>query len=89
VAQNLWENTHFSTERGKNHELGTGFLCIRESYQQLRGLSMLVLHNSTKRSLVLYHCSERNAPTEHKTDDVKTASTRNWNVSLINSINTI
>jgi exonuclease III len=27
----------------KNHELGTGFLCIRESYQQLRGLSLLVI----------------------------------------------
>jgi hypothetical protein len=26
----------------ENHELGTGFLCIRESYQQLRGLSLLV-----------------------------------------------
>jgi hypothetical protein len=26
----------------ENHELGTGFLYIRESYQQLRGLSLLV-----------------------------------------------
>jgi hypothetical protein len=26
-----------------NTELGTGFLCIRESYQQLRGLSLLVI----------------------------------------------
>jgi hypothetical protein len=27
----------------ENHELGTGFLCIRESYQQLRGLSLIVI----------------------------------------------
>jgi hypothetical protein len=27
----------------KNHELGTGFLYIRESYQQLRGLSLLMI----------------------------------------------
>jgi hypothetical protein len=27
----------------ENHELGTGFLCIRESYQQLGGLSLLVI----------------------------------------------
>jgi hypothetical protein len=24
-------------KRNENHELGVGFLCIRESYQQLRG----------------------------------------------------
>jgi hypothetical protein len=29
--------------RNENHELGTGFLCISESYQQLRGLSLLVI----------------------------------------------
>jgi hypothetical protein len=32
-------------EGNENRELGTGFfffLCIRESYQQLRGLSLLV-----------------------------------------------
>jgi hypothetical protein len=29
------------------------------------------------------------APTEDKTDDVKDSSTRNWNVCLINSLNTI
>jgi hypothetical protein len=27
----------------ENHELGTGFLYIRESYQQLRGLSLLMI----------------------------------------------
>jgi hypothetical protein len=43
VALNLRKKSHFSMKKGnENHELGTGFLCIRESYQQLRGLSLLV-----------------------------------------------
>jgi hypothetical protein len=42
VAPNLLGNTHSSMERGMNHELGTVFFCIRESYQQLTGMSLLV-----------------------------------------------
>jgi hypothetical protein len=30
-------------KRKQNHELGTAILCIRESYQQLKGLSLLVI----------------------------------------------
>jgi hypothetical protein len=37
------EYTLFCVKRNENHELVTGFLCIRESYQQLRGLSLLVV----------------------------------------------
>jgi hypothetical protein len=37
------EYTFFYRKVNENHELGTGFLCIRESYQQLRGLSVLVI----------------------------------------------
>jgi hypothetical protein len=33
----------FQWKRNKNHELGTELLCIRESCQQLRGLSLLVI----------------------------------------------
>jgi exonuclease III len=37
-------NTHFSTERGmKTMNWVQGFLYIRETYQQLRGLSLLMI----------------------------------------------
>jgi hypothetical protein len=36
------EYTFFYRKSSENHERGTGFfLCIRKSYQQLRGLSLL------------------------------------------------
>jgi hypothetical protein len=37
------EYTFLYGKGNKNRELGTGFLCIRESYQQLRGFSLLVI----------------------------------------------
>jgi hypothetical protein len=37
------EYTFFHGKINENHELGTGFLNIRESYQQLSGYSLLVI----------------------------------------------
>jgi hypothetical protein len=37
------EYTFFYRKGNENHELGIGFLYIRESYQQLRGLSLLMI----------------------------------------------
>jgi hypothetical protein len=36
------ECTFFYGTGNENHELGTDFLCIIKSYQQLRGLSLIV-----------------------------------------------
>jgi exonuclease III len=37
------EYTSFYGKGNENYELGTGSLCIRDSYQQLRGLSLIVI----------------------------------------------
>jgi hypothetical protein len=54
------EYTFFYGKGTEKHEFGICLLCIRESYQQLRGLSLLVIRcRNTKRSLESYYCSER------------------------------
>jgi hypothetical protein len=45
------EYTFFYGKRNENHELSTDFSYIRETSQQLRGQSLLLIHK-TKRSLV-------------------------------------
>jgi hypothetical protein len=50
------EYTFFYGKGNENHELGTVFLYITESYQQLRGLSLLM--TGCQRSPVSYYCSE-------------------------------
>jgi exonuclease III len=42
VTKPVGEYTFFYGKGNENHELGAAFLCIRQSYQQLRGLSLLV-----------------------------------------------
>jgi hypothetical protein len=42
VAEPARDYTFLYGKVNKNRELDTGFLYIRESYQQLRGLSLLV-----------------------------------------------
>jgi hypothetical protein len=37
------EYTFFLGKENENDELGTGYLCVRESCQRLRGLSLLVI----------------------------------------------
>jgi hypothetical protein len=67
-----WHCTSRGIGKGKeNHELGTGFLCIRESYQQLRALRLLVMSYII---LISHWCHiialNVHAPTEDKTDDM-------------------
>jgi hypothetical protein len=38
----LWKG-----EWNENHGVGTGILCIRETYRQLRGLSLIVIECHT------------------------------------------
>jgi hypothetical protein len=67
------EYTCFLGKGNEDHELGTGFLCVRESYQQLRTefvsdrMSYIILRGRWCHIIVL----NVHAPTEDKTDDVK------------------
>jgi hypothetical protein len=56
--------TFFYREGSENYELGTGFMCTRESYQQLRGLSLLVIGTASTRNSNL--CSTNSLNTKLK-----------------------
>jgi hypothetical protein len=66
--------TFFYGKGNENHELGTGILCIRESYQQLRkrvesvsdSMVYIILRGRWCDIIVL----NVHAPTEDKSDDV-------------------
>jgi hypothetical protein len=75
-----------------NHELVTGFFVHTRIISPVTWaeyvsdrMSYIILRRRWCHIIVL----NTRAPTEDKTDYVKASSTRNWNVCLINSLNTI
>jgi exonuclease III len=67
------EYSFFYGKRNENDEFGAGFLCIRESYQQLRGLNLLMIgcHIQLKDRWCHIIVLNVHATTEDKTDEVK------------------
>jgi hypothetical protein len=73
-------------KRIESHELGTGILNIRESYQQLKRVEFV---NDRMSYIILRGCwfhiivLNVHAPIEDKTDDVKESLHMDWNVYSI------
>jgi hypothetical protein len=80
------------TQGNETHDLGTGFFMhkrITSAVQRAEfvsdSISYIILTGRWCQTIVL----NIHVPTERKPDDVKDSFTRNWNVCLINFLNTI
>jgi hypothetical protein len=85
------EYTFFCRKGKDTHELGTGIfvhkiiiLAVKRTEFLSNRMSYIILRGCNFHIIVL----NIHARTEDKIYDLKTASVRNWNVCLINSLNT-